>query len=152
MDYAISAEALSPQSALIARSTCRQEDIGTFLGDAFGRVIRAIADAGATPAGPPFARYDMDGERFHVQAGFPTSTRVAVDPATGLDGIELPGGAAAVTMHVGAYQDVGAAYAAIEAWMAETGRRSAGAPWETYLDGPEVAMPRTQVFWPCASE
>ena len=151
MDYTISAEVLPAQPALVARTTCRQEEIGAFLGDAFGRVIQAIADAGATPAGPPFARYDMEGGRFRVQAGFPTSVNVAVKPATDLEATELPGGETAVTMHVGAYQDVGAAYAAIEAWLAGTGRRPSGAPWEAYLDGPEVAMPRTQVFWPCAN-
>ena len=46
--------------------------------------------------------------------------------------------------------DVAAAYAAIEAWFATSGHRPTGAPWDTYLYGPEVPQPRTTVTWPCS--
>ena len=56
------------------------------------------------------------------------------------------------TLQVGRAEAVGAVAAAYEAgaqWMTENGYEPAGDPWESYLDGPEVAEPRTAVFMPC---
>ena len=61
----------------------------------------------------------------------------------------LPAGTVATAMHVGPYDQVAGLYFAIETWMGEHGYASSGAPWETYLDGPEVPQPRTLVSWPC---
>jgi effector-binding domain-containing protein len=44
---------------------------------------------------------------------------------------------------------VPAAYAAAEEWLAEHDWVATGPPWEAYLDGPEVAQPRTVVHVPC---
>ena len=66
-----------------------------------------------------------------------------VEPST------LPGGHVATTMHVGSYADLGAASDAAQQFLTDEGYEVAGAPWECYLDGPEVAEPRTEVFMPC---
>jgi AraC family transcriptional regulator len=64
----------------------------------------------------------------------------------------LPGGPAAVTMHVGPYDTLTEAYAALEQWIADQGLAPAGAPWECYRTDPgEVPDPKdwkTEVFWP----
>jgi effector-binding domain-containing protein len=52
-------------------------------------------------------------------------------------------------LYQGDYAGVGSAYEAVERWLAEHGYVSAGTPWESYLDGPEVAQPRTVVQVPC---
>jgi effector-binding domain-containing protein len=62
----------------------------------------------------------------------------------------LPGGEVATTTHVGSYDDVAAAYSAVERWLDDQGLVPVGDPWESYLDGPEVAQPRTVVCFPCA--
>ena len=56
---------------------------------------------------------------------------------------------ATTTLHRGGYEQVAAAYSALEQWMRDNGYEPAGAPWETYLDGPDVAEPRTVITWPC---
>jgi GyrI-like small molecule binding domain len=45
-----------------------------------------------------------------------------------------PGGAVATTAHWGAYSEMGAAYAALEHWCAEHGRRPSATSWEVYGD------------------
>ena len=119
-----------------------------FLGAAFGEVIAAVGvDA---VAGPPFCRMEMDGDVFLVEAGFPVGA--PIEASGRVEPSSLPAGPAATVMNVGPYETVAPAYFAVEAWLREHGWAPAGAPWESYLDGPEVAAPRTLVTWPCRRE
>ncbi len=151
MAYTIETTELIAQPAAVVRAEVSHSGIGEFLGRAFGQVMGTLATLGMPMAGPPFARYDFHGEGFLVEAGFPTmeAMAVVVDDTSEVQGIELPAGLAAVTMHVGPYAEVSGVYKAIEAWLSDNGYVPAGAPWESYLDGPEVAAPRTIVTWPC---
>ncbi|HEY7390536.1 MAG TPA: GyrI-like domain-containing protein [Bryobacteraceae bacterium] len=64
----------------------------------------------------------------------------------------LPGGPAAVTIHSGPYDQLPAAYAALEEWIAANGLHPTGAPWEAYLndpaDHPNPQDWKTEVCWP----
>ena len=147
MTYEITLTRLIPQHAAVVSGEVAHEGIGQFLGQAFSQVMGTLSMEGLTPTGMPFARFDFAGDGFKVEAGFPTSS-VAADN-DGVHDIELPGGDAVTTLHVGAYTGVADAYTAIESWMSEHGYQPTGAPWESYLDGPDVAEPRTVVTWPC---
>lgn len=147
MEYTVELTMTPPQHAAVMAAEVAHDGIGPFLGRAFGQVMSALQGQGLFPVGPPFGRYDFSSNGFFVEAGFPTATAVAATDE--VHDIELPGGQAATTMHIGAYDGVAGAYQAIEAWMTEHGYAPTGAPWEAYLDGPEVAEPRTVVTWPC---
>lgn len=147
MTYDIHIVEIESQHAAVTSQTCTVEEVGPFLGRAFEQVLGALAREAVAVDGKPFARYDMIDGGFAVEAGFPCPADL--DLAGDVHTITLPGGTAAVTTHVGAYSDVAAAYTAIEEWFAVSGHRPTGAPWETYLDGPEVPQPRTTVTWPC---
>ena len=147
MGYDIHTVEVDSQHAAVLSRTCSMDELGPFLADAFDTVLGALARAAVPVDGKPFARYDMVDGGFSVEAGFPCP------PNLDLDGdvhtITLPGGTAALTTHIGPYAGVAAAYQAIEEWFTTSGHRPTGAPWETYLDGPEVPEPRTTVTWPC---
>jgi len=147
MTYDIHTAQIDSQHAAVLSSTCSTEEVGPFLGTAFERVLAALAQAAVAVDGKPFARYDMVDGGFRVEAGFPCPADLDLDGE--VHTITLPGGTAAMTTHVGPYAGVAAAYAAIEEWFTTSGHRPTGAPWETYLDGPEVPEPRTTVTWPC---
>lgn len=147
MAYDIHTVEIESQHAAVVTATCTVEEVGAFLGRAFEQVLSALAREAVAVDGMPFARYDMADGGFRVEAGFPCPANLDLDGE--VHTITLPGGTAAVTTHVGAYSDVAAAYQAIEQWFATSGHRPTGAPWETYLDGPEVPQPRTTVTWPC---
>ena len=147
----IEARTLDEQETAVEYATLSVSEIGPFLQKAFGEVATYLGRKGAGPAGPPFARYTpiSDG-RFEVEAGFPASTPTAgegnVEPS------DLPGGPAAVTVHVGPYDTIEPAYRALQTWVEARGGEPAGEAWEVYLSDP-VANPdpstwRTEVVQP----
>jgi effector-binding domain-containing protein len=136
-----------PQAAAVVRGRVPVEMIPAFLGDAFSEVMRVVDDQRRSPAGPPFARYRPRSDGFDVEAGFPVDAAVTrsgrVLPA------ELPGGPTASALHQGEYSTVAETYEAVTGWLAANGYVPAGPPWESYLDEPSVAEPRTLVSFPC---
>ncbi|TDC46822.1 MerR family transcriptional regulator [Jiangella ureilytica] len=118
---------------------------------AYHRVYAAIAEAGGRPAGPPRMVY--------LELADDTWTIEACVPVMGLsqapDGFSLHqvrGGLAAVTRHVGPYDELGLAYREVEAWIEAQGLTSNGAPYDVYLNDPsEVGDPaklETEIVWP----
>lgn len=148
MTYEVALIGLAPQEVAVVCGKETVEGIPAFLGHAFGKVMQVVAAQGGAIVGPPFARYrDADG-KFDVEAGFPVAGQL--HPQDDVEVYDRHSGTAAQTMHVGAYDAVPAAYAAVEAWLTANGWHVAGAPWEEYLDEPTVAEPRTLVTFPCA--
>jgi effector-binding domain-containing protein len=135
------------QAAAVVRGHVAEGEIAAFLGRAFGDVVQVLAQQGQEPAGPPFGRYVPTGDGFDVEAGFPA--RAEITPTGRVESSRLPGGTVAEALHVGSYGTVGETYAAVAAWLEANGCEPAGIPWESYLDGPEVAEPRTLVHVPC---
>ena len=146
MEYQVERIELEPQSAAVVRAEVAVDGIAAFLGGAFGEVMGLFGSQGVSPSGHPFARYEMQGGGFLIEAGFPFDGEVR--PAGRVEVITLPGGPAAVVMHRGAYSEVAAAYGAAEEWLAEHEWEASGPAWEAYLDGPEVPEPRTIVTVP----
>jgi effector-binding domain-containing protein len=75
------------------------------------------------------------------------------DPIQGNGDVEpglLPGGTVAQTVHRGAYEQLAAAYEAVQAFVEAGGLTLTGDAWESYLDEPDVAEPRTLVSMACA--
>jgi effector-binding domain-containing protein len=149
MSYLVETVELPEQPSAVVRGRVTHQGIAAFLGRAFGEVMAVVAPQGLAPAGPAFGRYrPTDDGGWDIEAGFTLARPLDgahgdVEPAT------LPGGLAARTLHVGDYSGVGAAYQALDSWLAEHGYTPSGQPWECYLDGPEVASPRTEVYQPC---
>ena len=139
---------LPPQPTAVVRGRVVVDDLPGFLGEAYGEVMRVLGEQGRSPAGPPFGRYQRDDGGFEVVAGFPTAGTVR--PTDRVEADTLPGGLTARLLYRGDYAGIGAAYEAVEAWLAERGYLPSGLPWESYLDGPEVAEPRTVLQVPCA--
>jgi effector-binding domain-containing protein len=126
--------------------------IGDGIGGAFHVLVEHAGKTGSQWAGPPFVLYPeiCDGE-FEILVCMPV-----VPGATGGAEVELeevPGGTVATTVHVGPYNEIGAAYAAVQVWMAEHGRQPAGMVRETYLNDPDSVPAEellTQIDWPVA--
>ena len=150
MEYQIERVERLEQPTAVVLGQVPEVGIAEFLGGVFGEVIGALSAQGLAPAGAPFGIYSPPSkEGFRIEAGFPCSGPVAptgrVAPST------LPAGEVLRVTHRGPYQDVAAAYQAMEAFMVEHGLVPAGPPWESYLDDPEVEVPRTVVEWPVRS-
>lgn len=145
MEYHV--ERLQAQTVAVIRAHVAVDGIPAFLASTFAEVIEVLAAQGLEVAGPPFARYGMSGRGFDVEAGLPSSARVR--SAGRVEAAELPGGPAIVILHRGSYDDVSSDYRAGQQWLAANHWTATGPPWEAYLDGPDVAEPRTVVYMPC---
>lgn len=153
MEYEIDRRDLDPTPTAVMTATLAVADIGAWLGTALEATARAAAVQGIAITGPPFARYEMlGGERFEVEAGFPTDRAVAADGD--VHPSDLPGGPAAHATHVGPYDAMEAAYQALYRWIGANGGTPSGAPWEVYLtdpnEEPDPSGWRTEVFAPYA--
>jgi effector-binding domain-containing protein len=145
--YEVRVEERAGRPTAVIRADVPYEDLSTFLSGAFASVTGTVAEQGASVTGPPFGRYTPTERGFEVTAGFPVDRPVQARGRVVPD--ELPAGAVAVTLHTGPYSDVGEAYRAVLQWLSAHRMAVAGEAWETYLDGPDVAAPRTEVCLPC---
>jgi effector-binding domain-containing protein len=114
-------------------------EIGGVISRTFGEVYGHLGTRGAVPEGPPFVIYHgspASGEPFDIEICAPVP--VAVEPPAGWQLQELPAGLFATLLHVGPYDTIGEAYAAITARVGEHGFVAAGPPREVYLSEPTV--------------
>jgi len=145
--YDVHLDEVRTQPSAVVRARVGVDGIADFLAGAFAEVVAVLERQHLAPAGPPFGRYTVGDDGFEVETGFPTPGVVA--PSGRVVPSELPGGMVATTLHTGAYDRVGDAYEAATDWLTEHGMVASDVPWESYLDGPEVPEPRTEVFVPC---
>jgi effector-binding domain-containing protein len=154
MPYDIRSEILPAQITAVIAARVPMTEISDWLPNAYDDVFGTLSRQGIEPVGPPFARYDLQGDAFFLEAGAPVARPVAgegrVVPGT------LPSGPVAITTHVGPYDRLGDAVDALTAWVVAQGSTPAGAHWEVYYSDP-IAEPdpagwRTDVVLPMVAE
>jgi DNA-binding transcriptional MerR regulator/effector-binding domain-containing protein len=130
--------------------------IAEFLGDGFAGLGRA----GVVPSGPPLTIYhdpEFIPESIDVELVCPVPPGVSGPMATPrgrrLEMRSVPGGEAAVLVHVGPYETLGEAYQALAEWIGRHGYRVSGPPQEIYLTSPQdPGPPVTEIRFPVARE
>ncbi len=153
MTYSIAKKQIVPQPVLVVRRRIKPDEIAKVLGEMFGQVFMYAQQSGAALAGRPFARYlEWGPGLFTLEAGLPVA---ANHPGEGdVKSDMLPGGFAAVTTHMGPYDQLVAAHAAVQQWVEAEGLTAQGAPWESYItdpaDYPDPKDWKTEVYWPLA--
>lgn len=150
MNYEIEVKVLEPQRALAIRATSTAKELGSVMPSLYPEIMSYIKRKGLQPAGPSFGVYHTYSEdRVDFQAGFPVSEQVEGEGR--IEAIELPGGRAAVTEHVGPYTTIGAAHEAMDAFVHGQGHDHGASPREVYVVGPgEETDPskwRTEVIY-----
>jgi effector-binding domain-containing protein len=134
--YEIADRMLVDQYTAVVRGEVAATDLTGWFAVAFRTVHEYLSKTEVKPSGPPFARYTFIDELVAIEAGFPVPFEVAgegsVEPST------LPGGPAAVTTHVGRYEDLAVAFHAVHRWLDEHGLALAGPHWEIYFTDPNA--------------
>lgn len=133
MPFQIESQVLAEQPALVKRAKLPAEEIGHWLPEAYTELFCHLDKLGVSPAGPPFARYDINGQ-IAVEAGVPVAEQVA--PAGELSMAALPAGPVATTLHIGRYEDITGPYEALQRWIILNGHERSGPYWEVYLTDP----------------
>jgi effector-binding domain-containing protein len=143
-----------PQPTAVVRTIIPVAEIPRFLGHAYEAIMRALAEEGIEPAGPPFAYYlGVPTDTVELEAGFPVAA-----PCTPYGEViagELPGGTIAMGMHVGPYETMVQTYDEMGKWIADKGLVPQNGMWEIYLTDPQqepdASKWQTQIFWPVAA-
>lgn len=125
-----------------ARGTSHEE-IGPLTRQLFDRLMEPIMRRQIAIAGPPVATYEPTAEGgLTVTACCPVGADTA--EVDGLEFGELPGlDRVAAVRHGGPMAGVGAAYGALEGWVAEQGLATDGSAREVYL----VSFPEPEERW-----
>lgn len=154
MTYTIGTKNIAPQPALLIRRRVKPSEIAATLAELFGRIFVHIQNNGGTISGQPFMHYIEWGPGLlTIEAGLPVASAIPGDGDIVMD--SLPGGLVATTTHIGPYELLSQAHAAVQVWIHENGHQPAGSPWEVYVtdpaDYPDPKDWKTDVFWPLAS-
>ena len=147
-----------PSVAVRIQAPMADLDLGSLFDEHLPNIADGIADRGGQPAGPPYGRYHQWGsEVADVEIGIPVAVPIGdfrplaqCEPGE-MGASQLPGGPAAVAVHVGSYEGLSATYGGLEAWIDDQERMPAAGPWESYVDDhSEVSTDdlRTEVIWP----
>jgi effector-binding domain-containing protein len=151
MDYSIAIRDLAQQQVISIRERHARAELPTFLGRAFGRLFGDLGLLGVRPAGPPVVIYHQFGLD-DVDAEVCVPVGQAVHASGMIQTRVLPAVTVAGTVHVGRYEELGAAYAALQEWITDHEIEAAGPIQERYLSGPgnevQPARYRTEVEIP----
>ena len=144
---------LKPQPTAVVKGQVRFDQLPAFFGRAFTATMSVIERQGLRAIGPPFAYYPaVPTTVVTLEAGFPTSE--VVEPEGTVVGLELPGGGAVTTVHIGPYDEMEETYARMQTWMADHGYDPAPGMWEVFLTDsatePDPRRWRTRIVWPVA--
>lgn len=138
------------QPTLVIRARTSLQMMPQVLGQAWGAIMQHAGRIGAQPSGPPFVAYhNMDMQDLDLEIGFPFMQQLSGEGE--VQAGEIPGGKAAECLHVGPYDQVGAAYEALQQWMGANGYTPSGVAYEFYLNDPQItpaAELQTQVVFP----
>jgi AraC family transcriptional regulator len=157
MEYSIFRKELTMQSVLVVRRRVRRAEIAATIAAELPKLFHHAQQRGIAIAGYPITRYlETSVGLVTLETGMRVTAHggeLTADEGGGHVLAEtLPGGPAAVTIHSGPYDQLPAAYAALEEWIAANGFHPAGAPWEAYLndpaDHPNPQDWKTEVYWP----
>ena len=139
----------SAQPALIVRTRAAVQDLPQLFGRTYGDIMQYLGELGEQPAGMPFAAYyNMDMQNLDIEIGFPVARKLA--GKGNIQAGEFPGGKLATTLHVGPYDQCGAAYNDLSNWIKAQGYEPTGVAYEVYMDGPDTPPDkiRTQIIYP----
>ena len=134
---------VEPRTIVSIRDRFPSDRMPGFISTAIPKILGRLRVLGVDPAGPPFVIYHEFGSQ-----GIDAEVSVPVAPpikATGsIKSRVLPAMTVARTLHVGPYERLGDAYAALTDWIKGHGFEVAGPVEERYLNGPGDRVPASE--------
>lgn len=154
MAYDVVVKEVAPEHLAGIRGTYRIAELPEVMPRELRRIMAALQTEGMQPAGGAVAVYHgWDEETVDAEIGVPIrGVFFPRDPKAGIKAGMVPGGRAVFTVHVGAYDELGAAYEAIREYAKAKGLELADRMWEKYLSDaaiePDLGRHITEVYWP----
>ena len=136
LTYEVRTERLRTQLTAVVRGEIPAGQMSAWLPEAYAAVFDYLSRAGVPPVAPPFARLTFLGDTVAIEAGVPVLAEVAGDGR--IEPSSLPEGPAAITTHLGRYEDIEHALDAVTEWLTGRGLQPAGPHWEVYYTDPNA--------------
>ena len=153
MDYDITMLEVPAQPVLSIRGQIAPAEISSFLGRSFADLYGRVGLLGAAAAGHPFVIYHHFGSEV-IDAEVCVPVAVEVGASGGIESRVVEAATVARTIHVGPYEDLDAAYGALDRWVGDHHFEVAGPSRERYLNGPDEGRSpagyRTEIDLPIA--
>jgi effector-binding domain-containing protein len=127
---------LSGRHAASVREDVAASDVPKAIGRMFQAVREALEQQGVEPDGAPFARYHSVGDVVDLEAGAMVAS--PIEASGSVKPSQLPAGPAAIAVHAGPYESLGATYGAMERWLESSEHEANGGPWELYITDPSA--------------
>jgi effector-binding domain-containing protein len=144
VDHEVNLATVAAQTIAAVRERVTPADIASRFGPALDQVWQFVRGAGLRTGHNVFV-YD-DAHPGLIEFGVQVDTRFADEDVVVCT--ETPAGTVATTVHMGPYDQLGPAHAAVRAWCRHEGRAMTGIFWEVYSDwDDDPARLRTDVFY-----
>jgi effector-binding domain-containing protein len=149
-EYVCQVQDIPARPTLSVRRVAAVQELPQAMGSAYGAVMAYAGAQGIPVEGPAYViYYNMDMSALDMEIGFFSPQEL---PTAGEDvqSGHFPAGRWATVEHVGPYDGLKDAYAALEAWVAAHGFTPTGLACEFYFNGPDEASPseyRTQAMF-----
>ena len=136
-------EQLEEQLVAVISTTTSQQEIGTKVGENFGKIIQYLGKQQQNPIGAPFvAYYSLDPENLQVDFGFPVAEAL---PETNIIKLKkTPAGKVVTCIHKGSYTTLGETYETMTTYMQKENIEPTMIAYEYYLNNvtevPEEAL------------
>ena len=153
MQYEIMVAEVPTRKVLSKRFEVAADEIGPAIQQTLGALYAHLGTSATAPAGEPMVIYHrMPAETagWEVEICAPVADRV--EAPDGYAFHELEGGTVATTLHVGPYEGLDQAYAAVREFIRSHHFDTVGPPREIYLSEPQVppSETRTRIEFPVA--
>jgi effector-binding domain-containing protein len=152
--YDVQARQVVSLPLAVVRGRANYRSIGAFIGQSLDGVYRFCKERGITSYGKNIAFYIDDPDRclFRADEGVPMEVGVILTEAFENSDLvvrsQTPAGTVASVVHIGPYQKLPEAHAAVRKWCQQNGRALAGPNWEIYDHRCEGSdEPRTEVIY-----
>src|SRR5580704_17883440 len=136
MPVAVSVQTVHPRTLAAGRREVAPSTVGSAWGPALEQVWDFIRKRPGLWTGGhnifPYHHSTQPGEVLLCDFGVEVTR--TFESAGEVYATETPAGEAVVAVHRGPYERMSEAYSAIDQWIAENGRESAGPSWEIYGD------------------
>lgn len=164
MDYEVFIKEVPQEHLASVRGVYPIDRLPEVMPREFSRIMAALRAEGVQPAGGALAIYHgwtddtVDVEIAFTIKGvfFPQNVRSGAElhAQGGVQASMVRGGRVVFTKHVGRYDEIAAAYDAIQSYAKANGFDLAGTMWEKYLTGsgdvPDPSKHVTEIYWPLA--
>lgn len=140
------------QQTIVIKADVHTKDIGSKMGEMYGKLYSFIGQNNIQPSGAPFAVYYSYNPKGNTvfEAGFPITSKINCSDSISYK--EFPAMKVVTCLYQGAYENMAPVYTQLQEYITKNKLKSTGVSWEVYLTDPsQIKNPndnQTIIYFP----